>query len=236
MSGTNWIIRGARILDPARNKDVIGDLCSIGGRIAEEIPGGVEFEEISGDGIFAVPGLIDMHVHFREPGGEEAETIATGTYAAFKGGFSTLVTMPNTVPPVDSPEAVLYQISAKVYPKGKIKILPSACCTRGRAGQEIADLEALSEAGAIAFTDDGSMVEDDALMEEIMTRAAKLGKPVMEHAVISGIAKNGVIRESENLRNLDLKVFPDEAETVAVERDIELCRKTGCSVHLQHLS
>lgn len=231
-----WRIKNARILDPALNADYVGDVCGMDGRIVANIPDGVEAVEFSGKGMIVVPGLIDLHVHFREPGGEKSETIATGSSAAYKGGFSTLVTMPNTVPPVDSPEAVRYQLSAQVFPQGGIRILPTACCTVGRAGKEVADLEALAEAGASAFTDDGSMVADDSVMEEVMRRAAKLGMAVMDHAIVPALAGGGVIRECQTARMLGLKIFPDEAETAAVERDIALCRKTGCRVHIQHLS
>lgn len=231
-----WRIKGARILDPASEADYVGDVCAMDGRIVAKIPNGVEAVEFAGDGMIVVPGLIDLHVHFREPGGEKSETLATGSSAAYKGGFSTLVTMPNTVPPVDTPEAVRYQLSAQVFPQGGIRILPAACCTVKRAGKKAVDIEALAEAGASAFTDDGSMVADDSVMEEVMRRAAKLGMAVMDHAIDPGIAGGGVIRECQAAHMLGLKIFPDEAETVAIERDIALCRKTRCRVHIQHLS
>ena len=231
-----WRINGARILDPASGVDAIGDVCAAYGKITETLPQGVEVLEFDGKGMIVMPGLIDLHVHFREPGGEAAETLATGSSAAYKGGFSTLVTMPNTKPPVDTPEAVRYQASARIFPLKGLRILPSACCTIGRAGREVADLEALVAAGASAFTDDGSMVADDAVMEAVMRRAAKLGKVVMDHAVVPAIAGAGVIRRCAVSDRFGLAVFPDEAETAAVARDIALCRRTGCAVHIQHLS
>jgi dihydroorotase len=204
--------------------------------VVESLPDGVDVMELSGEGMIVVPGLIDMHVHLREPGGEASETLATGSSAAYRGGVSTLVAMPNTQPPVDTPEAVRFQASARLFPLRGMRILPSACCTVGRAGRLPADLEAMAEAGAVAFTDDGSMVADDAVMEAVMHRAAKLGRVVMDHAVAPSIAGGGVIRPCETAVRFGFAIFPDEAETEAVKRDIALCRKTGCAVHVQHLS
>ena len=232
-----WRIKGARLLDPASGTDRVGDLCAADGRIVESLPQqGSDVLEFDGEGMIALPGPIDLHVHFREPGGEASETIATGSCAAFKGGIATLVTMPNTKPPVDTPEAVRHQAQARLFPVGSLRILPSACCTRGREGREPADLEALAAAGAAAFTDDGSMVDDDAVMEAVMRRAAALGKVVMEHAVVPSIAGAGVIRDCPAARRLGLAVFPPEAEVEAVARDIALSRRTGCAMHIQHLS
>ncbi|MGI5869807.1 MAG: dihydroorotase [Kiritimatiellia bacterium] len=231
-----WQIKGARLLDPASGTDRVGDLFAANGRFVETLPPGADVFEVNGEGMIALPGPIDLHVHFREPGGEQSETIVTGSSAAFKGGIATLVTMPNTLPPVDTPEAVRYQAQAPLFPIGGLRILPSACCTRGRAGREPADLAALAAAGAVAFTDDGSMVDDAEVMETVMRRAAALGKVVMEHAVVPSIAGAGVIRDCPAARQLGLAIFPPEAEVDAVARDIDLCRRTGCALHVQHLS
>ena len=181
----------------------------------------------------SVPGLTDVHVHFRDPGVPEAETRATGAAAAAAGGFAHVVTMPNTTPAGDSPAWVREQIEDASLP---IDIWPSACITKGRLGREVADLEALADAGAVAFTDDGSFVDDAKVMEEAMRRAAKLGKPVMQHAVVPALLADGVIRDCPLARFMGLPIMPPAAETAAVQRDIALVRVTGCALHVQHVS
>ena len=144
---------------------------------------------------FIFPGFIDVHVHFRDPGMPEAETTATGLAAAERGGFSAVVTMPNTTPACDSPELMEYQRAAAREAGGGTVLLPSACITKGRLGREVADLERLAEAGAAFFTDDGSYVADDRVMEEAMHRAAALGMCVCEHAMDPKEQGGGVIRD-----------------------------------------
>ena len=182
------------------------------------------------------PGFVDVHVHFRDPGAPEAETTASGLAAARRGGFAAVVTMPNTDPACDSPEGIEYQRRAARAAGSETILLPSACITKGRLGREVADLEALAGAGAAFFTDDGSYVADDAVMEEAMRRAAKLGKPVMQHAVVPALLGAGVMRDCAVARRFNLPVMPPEAETEAVRRDIAICRTTGCALHIQHIS
>lgn len=192
------------------------------------------------------PGFIDVHVHFRDPGTPEAETTATGLAAAARGGFAAVVTMPNTTPACDSPDVIAYQReAARLLPDERRGtrdegaspvLLPSACITKGRLGREVADLEALAEAGAAFFTDDGSYVSDDKVMEEAMIRAAKLGICVCEHAMDPKEQGDGVIRDCDLARIRHLPVIPVSAETTAVRRDISICRVTGCRLHIQHIS
>ena len=242
-----WLVRGARILDPAQGVDRVGDLFFSNGAFAAPPAGGLgcgRVVEIDGAGKIAMPSPIDLHVHFREGahgGGDAgaaalAESIASGSCAAARGGFATVVAMPNTEPPTDTPARARFQAAAPRHPFRALRVLPSACCTKGRLGAECAELEALAAAGAAAFTDDGAMVADDSVMEEAMRRAAALGVVVMDHAVVPPIAGAGVIRDCAAARALGLPLFPSEAETSAVARDIALCRKTGCRVHIQHLS
>ena len=178
-------------------------------------------------------GLRDVHVHFRDPGTPEAETRATGAAAAAAGGFTCVTTMPNTTPAGDSPAWLREQIEDASLP---CRIAPSACITKGRLGREVADLEVLAAAGAVAFTDDGAFVDDAHVMEEAMRRAAKLGKPVMQHAVIPALLGAGVMRDCAVARKFNLPLMPPEAETEAVRRDIALVRTTGCALHVQHIS
>ena len=174
-----------------------------------------------------------MHVHFRDPGMPAAETRASGAAAAAAGGFVCVTTMPNTSPAGDSVEWLREQIEDMSLP---VRIAPSACITKGRLGREVADLERLADAGAVAFTDDGSFVADEAVMREAMRRAAALGRPVMQHAVVPSLLGGGVIRDCPVARKFGLPTMPPEAETEAVRRDIRLCRETGCALHIQHIS
>ncbi len=183
------------------------------------------------------PGFIDVHVHFRDPGVPEAETTASGLAAAARGGFAAVVTMPNTTPACDSPEAIAYQRDAarSAGPDAPL-LLPSACITKGRLGHEVAELEALAEAGAAFFTDDGSYVADCKVMEEAMRRAARLGMCICEHAMDPDEVKDGVIRDCDLARRRHLPIIPVSAETVAIRRDLSICRATGCRLHIQHIS
>ena len=185
------------------------------------------------------PGFIDVHVHFRDPGVPGAETTASGLEAARRGGFAAVVTMPNTTPACDSPEVIAYQLSqTPPIPHSSTPplLLPSACITKGRLGHEVAELEALAEAGAAFFTDDGSYVADDKVMEEAMRRAASLGMCICEHAMDPMEVKDGVIRDCDLARQCRLPVIPVSAETVAIRRDLSICRVTGCRLHIQHIS
>lgn len=185
-------------------------------------------------GILEFPGFVDVHVHFRDPGMPGAETTASGLAAAEKGGFALVVTMPNTNPAGDSVEWVEANLAARSA--GGTRIIPSACITKGRLGGEVADLEKLAEAGAAFFTDDGSYVADDHVMEEAMFRAKALGMAICEHAMDPAELKGGVIRDCALARRLGLPVISVETETKAIERDLSLCRTTGCRLHIQHIS
>ena len=182
------------------------------------------------------PGFVDVHVHFRDPGMTEAETTASGLAAAARGGFAAVVTMPNTNPACDSPEAVRRQVEVKGGGGQRTVIFPSACITKGRLGKEVADLEELAEAGAAFFTDDGSYVADDKVMEEAMDRVAALNMVVCQHAMDPVEQKGGVIRDCALARKLGLPVISGETETKAIRRDLSLCRETGCRLHIQHIS
>ena len=182
------------------------------------------------------PGFADVHVHFRDPGMPEAETTTSGLVAAERGGFAAVVTMPNTTPACDSQEAIRAQLEAKGEDEQRTVLFPSACITKGRAGKEVSDLETLAEAGAAFFTDDGSYVADDRVMEEAMDRIAALNMVVCQHAMDPAEQKGGVIRDCALARKLNLPVISVETETKAIRRDLSLCRVTGCRLHIQHIS
>jgi dihydroorotase len=183
--------------------------------------------------VYEFPGFIDVHVHFRDPGMTAAETLQSGADAAGRGGFAAVVTMPNTNPAGDSAEWIRRQLDAESLP---VKVIPSACITKGRKGAEVADLEALADAGAAFFTDDGNYVESDAVMEEAMARAADLGLAVCDHAMVPAVQAGGVIRDCALARALNLPVISAATEIEAIRRDLSLCRVTGCRLHIQHIS
>jgi len=231
----SYCIRSARLLDPAAGTETTADLYIENGLVrGNTSPRGANVIDIDGRGFFLAPGLTDLHVHFREPGNDAAETIATGAAAAARGGFVRVVTMPNTSPPVDTADMVRNAIRL-ADEAGTIHILPAGCLTRGRKGTATADIRAMAAAGAVAFTDDGSTVSDRAVMQEAMLLAHESGKPVFDHALDPTIARNGVVIDGTAAKRLGLPGIPPEAETAIVERDIELAAQTGCHVHIQHL-
>lgn len=229
---TNIVLTKVRVLDPSVKRDNTADLSIRNGIIQPTGSSTEGLTRIAADGLLAAPGFWDAHVHFRDPGNAIAETRRSGAAAAAAGGFTHVVTMPNTVPPGDSAEWLRGQIDDTLA----VRILPSACITVGRQGREVAAMETLANNGASSFTDDGATVVDDNVMRAAMLRAAALGRPVMDHAVFPALAKNGMIRTCALASRLNLPIFPPEAEIEAVTRDIRLCRETGCATHIQHIS
>lgn len=224
------------MVDPATNRDEIEDFCILDGLVAappssppEDVP------VIDGQGLVIAPGFTDLHVHLREPGGETAETIDSGSAAAARGGFTTIVSMPNTNPPIDNPDLIEF-VKRRAANRGLVRVLPAGCITRQRKGLQLADLAGMAAAGAIAFTDDGATVSDDGLMRAAMKTARQLGIPVMDHALDPAISGQGVMHDGACSRALGLPGIPSSAETRIVMRDIELSAETGCAVHIQHVS
>jgi dihydroorotase len=231
-----WFIKQGRIIDPANRKDEVADLFIKNGLIAPlptKLP--TDVPVVNAAGLIVAPGLIDLHVHFREPGNEKAETFESGCRAAAHGGFTTVVTMPNTRPATDNAE-MISAIRAKARSIGLVTILPAGCITKDRRGTELADLTAMSKAGAMAFTDDGSTVANAKLMGDAMKTAKKLGIVVMDHALDPALAGNGVMHEGSRSREFGLPGIPSAAESETVKRDIALAEKTGCRIHIQHVS
>jgi dihydroorotase len=186
-------------------------------------------------GYIVVPGFIDLHAHLREPGFEDSETIATGARAALRGGFTTVCAMPNTEPAIDSPGLVT-EVIARGQLAGAARVLPIAALTRGRKGRELADLVELAAAGAVAFSDDGSPVEDAHLFRSALEYARVTGRPVIEHPQDPALSAKGVMHEGAVSARLGLPGMPAAAEEIAVARDIALAKMTGARLHLTHLS
>ncbi len=233
------LIRGGRVIDPAGGRDEPRDVLLRDGKIAAiENPGKIkapDAEVFNAKGLVVAPGLIDIHVHLREPGQGYKETIATGTAAAAAGGFTTVCAMPNTVPVNDAPEITRWMQAPE---RGaSIRVLPIAAATRGSMGEALTDYAALKEAGAIAVTDDGKPILGDAIMLETLRAAAPLGLPVIQHAEDTRLTGGGSMNAGALAFRLGLRGMPVEAESSLVERDIALLRQVrGAHLHVAHLS
>jgi dihydroorotase len=195
----------------------------------------VDRRALEAKGYLVVPGFIDLHAHLREPGFEDSETIATGAKAAVRGGFTTLCAMPNTEPAIDSP-GLIAELISRAGAAGGARVLPIASITRGRKGRELSDLVELAAAGAVAFSDDGSPVDDARLFRSALEYARVTGRPVIEHAQDLALSAKGVMHEGAVSARLGLPGMPAAAEETAVARDIALAKMTGGRLHLTHLS
>jgi len=231
------VIRGGRILDPGQGLDQVGDILIRDGRIAAVGPNasGEAQRVIDASGLVVCPGFVDLHCHLREPGFEHKETIATGTLAAARGGFTTVCCMPNTEPPVDS-AAVVEFILRTARSQGHARVLPIGCVSRGRAGKELAEMGDLADAGAVAFSDDGSPVADAALLRRALEYATTFGLPLVEHCEDLSLSHEGVMHEGWVATRLGLRGIPAAAEEAAVARAIALAELTGAHLHVAHVS
>ena len=233
---TDLLIKNGRILDPANRRDETADLLIQNGRIACIEPDlaikGVETIDASGK--IVSPGLVDMHVHLRDPGFPKKETIQTGCRAAAAGGFTSVACLPNTDPPIDSPEIVQY--IAQRAKHADARVYPIACATKKMQGEKLADTDALLNAGAIGFSDDGLPIESTALMRELLARAEARGFAVYPHAEVFALTRGGHMHKGAVSCELGLKGMPAEGEAGMVERDIDLVRQTGGRLHILHIS
>lgn len=232
------LIQNALVIDPARKLEKKLNLLVEDGRIRSVgtgCPGTARgsFEIYDASGLWLMPGLIDMHVHTREPGMERAEDLSSAATAAAAGGFTSILAMPNTEPPADNP-ALIRRLRAKagVLP---VNVYFSAAVTRGRAGRKLADLKALKKAGALAFTDDGACVPEE-LLRKALEFSRKAGVPVLDHPEEFLLTGRGVIHKGKISRALGLPGIPYEAETSMALRDVMLAQELRASIHLQHLS
>jgi dihydroorotase len=191
--------------------------------------------ELEAQGYLVTAGFIDLHAHLREPGFEDSETIASGARAALRGGFTTICAMPNTEPAIDSP-GLIAELSKRGAAAAAARVLPIASITRGRAGRELADLNELSAAGAVAFSDDGSPVDDARLFRHALEYARTRDLLIIEHAQDMSLSGKGVMHEGVVSARLGLPGVPSAAEETAVARDIAIAEMTGARLHLTHIS
>jgi dihydroorotase len=230
------LIRGGRIIDPASGRDEIGDLLITDGRIAE----GTARKEASGPvidaaGLIVAPGLIDMHVHLREPGGAQKETIATGTRAAAAGGFTTILAMPNTTPPADGPNTIAL-IRQRALETACVNVFTTGCITVGMKGEQLAPIGSLFKAGVVAITDDGHCVQNNEVMRRALDYARMFDLLTLDHCQDYNLSAGGVMHEGHWSTVLGLPGWPRIAEDMIVARNILLSELTGARILMQHLS
>jgi len=234
----NLLIKNGRLIDPAAGLDKRCDILIENGTIAGissdmEAKGPVEV--IEAEGLAVSPGFIDIHVHLREPGQEHKETIATGSRAAVRGGFTSIACMPNTSPVNDNIETTRFILS-KAKEAGLVNVFPAAAITKGLAGKELVDMEALHQAGVRGFTDDGRCLMSRELFRDAMKRAKTLDLPLMQHSEDHSLSGSGHLNEGKVSLQYGLKGIPAEAEDAIVARDIDVQRETGGKLHVTHLS
>ncbi|WP_269322056.1 dihydroorotase [Paenibacillus massiliensis] len=236
---SQWIINASLLNE--QGEQVNGAVQIVEGQIqgvyyGQELPSPEEGAEIvDAGGKLVIPGLIDMHVHLREPGFEHKETIETGSRSAVKGGFTTIACMPNTRPVTDSPEIVELVLN-KAKEAGLAKVLPYAAITKGELGRELTNFEALRQAGAIGFTDDGVGVQSAQMMKDAMYRAQALDMPVIAHCEDNTLVEGAPVAEGSFATKHGLKGIPNESEAIHVGRDILLAEATGVHYHVCHVS
>ncbi len=232
------LIRGGRLIDPAARVDQAADILLKEGRVAAVEAAGKLKERadqsIDARGLIVAPGFIDLHVHLREPGQSHKETIASGTAAAAAGGFTSVCAMPNTAPVNDSAEITRWMLQPE---RGAVvNVFPIAAATRGSLGKELTDFAALHRAGAVAVTDDGKPILEDAVMKQALLAASKLRLPVIQHAEDTRLTVNSPVNLGVFAFRMGLRGQPPEAEVRIVQRDIALARETNAHLHVAHIS
>lgn len=233
-----FLLRGAHVVDPQVGLDDVRDVLLDGGLITEvgiglEPP--ADAEVIDASGKYLVPGLVDMHVHFRDPGFEYKETIETGSRAAAHGGFTDVATMPNTDPVTDTGAEIRYQIDHG-RSAGMVHVRPIGALTRGEKGEALAEIGDMVMEGACAFSDDGHGVQGAGMMRTCMEYVSQFDRVAIAHCEVESLTAGGVINEGRASTRLGMFGWPALGEELEIYRDIELCRITGCPLHIAHIS
>jgi dihydroorotase len=224
-------------MDPAAKRDAVGDLFAVDGKLVPRLTPAERkrAKKVEARGLVASPGLVDIHVHFREPGQTHKETIASGSRAAAAGGFTTVVCMPNTTPPADNAGTIQYILDA-VRRDSLVKVLPTGCITIGMKGETLAPIGSLKRAGVVAITDDGDCVQSNELMRRAIEYAKMFGLPVMDHCQDQSMTEGAVMNEGDMSIRLGLRGWPNAAEDLIVSRNVVLSRYSGAHIHMQHIS
>ncbi len=231
-----WI-SNARVIDPAAKRDAAGSIFIRDGQFAASLSAAEKkrAKKIDARGLVACPGLVDIHVHFREPGQTHKETIATGSHCAAAGGFTSVVCMPNTAPPADNAGTIRFILDAAE--RGSVvHLYPTGCITVGMKGQALAPIGSLKRAGVVAITDDGDCVQSNELMRRALEYAKMFDLPIMDHCQDAAMTVGAVMNEGVMSTRLGLRGWPHAAEDIIVARNVILSETTGAHVHLQHIS
>jgi dihydroorotase len=230
------IIRNGRVIDPANGRDEVIDLAIVDGRIAEKSEAGDrKSEEIDAKGLVVVPGLVDMHVHLREPGFGHKETIESGARAAAAGGFTTIVCMPNTSPVADSPATIAW-IKDRAMETACVNVFPAGAISKNIAGEELAPIGALAQAGVVAITDDGHCIQNHELMRRAVEYAQMIDLPVLDHCQDYNLVGNGIVHEGHWSTLLGLPGWPAAGEEAIVKRNVLLAELCDHHIHCQHVT
>ena len=233
-----YLLRGAHVVDPQLGLDDVRDVLVDGEKIVcvgEGLQPPADAEVVDASGKYLVPGLVDMHVHFRDPGFEYKETIESGARAAVHGGFTDVATMPNTDPVTDNGAEVRYQIDRARH-AGFCHVRPIGALTVGEKGETLAEIGDMVMEGAVAFSDDGHGVQSAGMMRTCMEYVSQFDKVVSAHCEIESLTTHGVINEGRASTRLGMFGWPALGEELEIYRDIELCRMTGCALHIAHIS
>ncbi len=230
----NLLINNGRIIDPANSRDELGDLYIEGGRIAA-LPATGDFETLDATGLVVAPGLIDIHVHLREPGQSHKETIASGTRAAAAGGLTSIVAMPNTTPAADSAATITW-IRERTAQHACVNVFCTGAITKGLKGEELAPFGSLVSAGVVALTDDGRCVQNHEVMRRAVEYARMFGLTIMDHCQDYSLVADGVMHEGEWSLRLGLPGWPRIGEEIIVARNIMLAELCQSPIHCQHIS
>ncbi len=234
------LIQGGRIIDPGQGIDRIGSLLITDGKVSwlgtgEKTPPHPDYDVLPAHGLIVCPGFVDLHCHLRQPGFEDKETIASGTRAAARGGFTTICCMPNTNPPLDNQAAIDY-VKSVAATEGVVSVLPIGCVSKDRNGEELADLGEMASAGVVGYSDDGQQVKHPQVMREALESSCDIGLPIIDHCEDTSLTEGGVMNEGIVSARLGLRGMPASAEEVIVARDLALARLTGGRLHIAHVS
>jgi dihydroorotase len=233
------LIRGGRLVDPSRDLDGVYDLLVEGKKIIKISRGGARHtgvkKTIDAKGMYVLPGLVDMHVHLREPGFEHKETIRTGTRAAVRGGFTSVCAMPNTYPVNDNAGITEY-ILRTAHREGACSVFPIGAITKGQNGEELAEIGMMKEEGCVAFSDDGRPLVSSSLMRMALEYSKAFGVPIISHCEDIELSEDGMMNEGLLSQTLGLNGIPKEAEEIMVYRDVALAGLTGGKLHIAHVS
>lgn len=231
------LIKNVRVIDPSVGIDEVSDIL-IDGEVIAEVGKNIECsdaEVLDRSGCIAVPGLVDIHVHLRDPGQEYKETIETGTAAAAHGGFTGICSMPNTSPTTDDAATIDYVLD-KAKQAHHCRVYPSGACTKGLKGESLAEIGDMVSHGAVAFTDDGRGIQHAGMMRRVMDYAKMFDKVVMSHCQDEDLVGPGQVNEGVVSTRLGMAGWPAAGEELQIQRDIALSELTGCPIHIQHIT